>query len=156
MPLVTSLALPVAAVRARGLGRGACGPLADRRAAAAARRELAARPHCALLCWRNKVLSSTCNMVAAGRCWCPSIMNSSIMVHLAQASSLDVLALVGEAGMQAGLHSIGTLLYEEMWCAWSLELASLFYMWRTASSRSLHWCAVHRPPAPSCWRERRR
>ena len=36
MPLVSSLAALVAAVRARGLDRGACGPLADRRAAAAA------------------------------------------------------------------------------------------------------------------------
>ena len=31
MPLVASLALPVAAVRARGLDRGACDLLADRR-----------------------------------------------------------------------------------------------------------------------------
>ena len=43
MPLVASLALPVAAVRARGLDRGACDLLADRRAAAPARRELAGR-----------------------------------------------------------------------------------------------------------------
>jgi hypothetical protein len=42
------------------------------------------------------VLSSTGNMVAAGRCWCLSAMNSSIMVHLAQAGSLDVLVFVGE------------------------------------------------------------
>ena len=41
MPLVASLASLVAAMRARVLDRGACGPLADRRVAAAARRELA-------------------------------------------------------------------------------------------------------------------
>jgi hypothetical protein len=35
-------------------------------------------------------------MVAAGRCWCLSVLNSSIMVHLAQAGSLDVLVFVGE------------------------------------------------------------
>jgi len=40
-PLVASLVSLVAAVRARVLDHGACGPLADRRAAAAARRELA-------------------------------------------------------------------------------------------------------------------
>jgi hypothetical protein len=94
--------------------RGACGPLADRRAAAAARRELAARPHCDVLLWRNGVLSSTCNMVAAGRCWCLSVMNSSIMFHLAQAGSLDVLVFVGEVGVQAGLHTSCILLHEEI------------------------------------------
>ena len=38
MPLVASLASLVAAMRARVLDRGACGPLADRRVDAAARR----------------------------------------------------------------------------------------------------------------------
>jgi hypothetical protein len=37
--VVASLVSLVAAVRARVLDRGACGPLADRHAAAAARRE---------------------------------------------------------------------------------------------------------------------
>ena len=131
--LGASLALPVAAMRARGLGRGACGPLADRRVAAAPRRELAVRPtpHWALLCWRNKVLLSTCNMVAAGRCWCLSVTNSSVTVHLAQASSLDVLVLVGEVGLQAGMHTNCILLYEDVWRAWSPELSSLFGTWRT-------------------------
>ena len=108
-----------AAMRARGPDRDACGPLADRRAAAAARRELAARPHCALLLLRNEVLLSTCNMVAAGRCWCLSVTNSSVTVHLAQASSLDMLVLVGEVRMQAGLHTTCILLHEAIWCAWS-------------------------------------
>ena len=86
-------------------------------AAAAARRELAGRLPCAVLLRRNKVLFSTYNMatmVAAGRCWCLLVMNSSITVHLAQASSLDVLVLVGEVGLQAGLHTIHILLHEEM------------------------------------------
>jgi hypothetical protein len=82
-------------------------------------------------------MSSTCNMLAAGRCWCLSVMNSSIMVHLAQAGSLDVLVFVGEVGVQARLHTNCILLHEEMWRAWSSELSS-------ASSRSFHWCADRR------------
>ena len=41
-------------------------------------------------------------------------MNSSIMFHLAQASSLDVLVFVGEVGVQAGLHTSCILLHEEI------------------------------------------
>ena len=63
-------------------------------------------------------------------------MNSSIMVHLDQAGSLDVLVFVGEVRVQAGLHTNCILLHEEMWRAWSSELSSLFGMWRTTSSRS--------------------
>ena len=140
-PVFAFLPSLVAAVRARGLDRSACGRLADRCVAAAARCELAGRPLCAALLWRNGVLSSTSTMVAAGRCWCLSIVNSPITVHVAQASSLDVLVLVGEVGMQAGLQSNGTLLLKNMWRAWSSELASLFYMWRTVSSRSFSRCA---------------
>ena len=55
----------MAAVRARGPDRGARDLLADSRAAAAAGRELAARPHCALLLLRKEVLLSTCNIC----CW---------------------------------------------------------------------------------------
>merc|ERR1740130_1499643 len=76
--------------------------------------------------------------------WCLSIMNSSITVHLARASSLDVLVLVGEVRIQAVLHTDGILLLKNMWRAWSSELASLFYMWRTASSRSFSRCADRR------------
>ena len=136
MPLCASLASLVADVRARGLDRDACDRLVDRCVAAAARRELAGRLPCDALLWRHGVLSSRSTMVAAGERWCLSIVNSTIMVHMAQASSLDVLVLVGEVGMQAGLHSNGTLLLKNMWRAWSSELASLFCMWRTASSRS--------------------
>ena len=76
-------------------------------------------------------------MVAAGRCWCLSVTNSSVTVHLAQASSLDVLVLVGEIGLQAGMHTNCILLYEDVWHAWSPELSSLFGMWRTACTRDL-------------------
>ena len=58
MPLVASLASLVAAMRARELDRGACGPLADRRAAAAARRELAGHLLVAAPVWRNEWMSS--------------------------------------------------------------------------------------------------
>ena len=58
MPLVASLASLVAAMRARVLDRGACGPLADRRrAAAAARRELAGHLLVAAPVWRNEWMS---------------------------------------------------------------------------------------------------
>ena len=57
MPLVFSLVALVAAMRVRGLDRGACGPLADRRAAAAARRELAGHLLLAVLVWRNGWMS---------------------------------------------------------------------------------------------------
>ena len=145
-PDATLLALAVTAVRASLLDRVACGRLAGRFAAAAARRELAARPHCAVLLLRNEVLLSTCNMIAAGRCWCLSVTNSSVTVHLAQAGSRSthVLVPVGEVGLQAGLHTIHILLHEASWCTWSSELADLFHIWRTASSRSFDWCAVRR------------
>ena len=119
MPLVSSLAALVAAVRARGLDRGACGPLADRRAAAAARRELAGHLLLAVLVWRNGWMSSMITKAAACWSWCLSIMNSSITVHLARASSLDVLVLVGEVRMQAVLHTDGILLLKNMGRAWS-------------------------------------
>eukprot|EP00964_Phaeocystis_antarctica_P057860 scaffold34269_cov65-Phaeocystis_antarctica.AAC.1 len=46
--------------------------------------------------------------------------------------------------MQAVLHTDGILLLKNMGRAWSSELASLFYMWRTASSRSFSRCADRR------------
>ena len=52
-------------------------------------------------------------MVAAGRC--QLVTNSSVKVHLAQASSLDMLVLVGEVRMQAGLHTIHTMLHKASW-----------------------------------------
>ena len=144
MPLVSSLVALVAAMRVRGLDRGACGPLADRRAAAAARRELAGHLLLAVLVWRNGWLSSMITKAAACWSWCLSITNSFITVHLARASSFDVLVLVGEVRMQAVLHTDGILLLKNMRRVWSSELASLFYMWRTASSRSFSRCAGRR------------
>ena len=79
-----------AAVRARWLGRAACDLLADHCVAAAARRGLAGHLPCAALLLRNEVVSSTSTMAAAGWCWCLFIMNSSIVVYLAQSGSLDV------------------------------------------------------------------
>ena len=43
-------------------------------------------------------------------------MNSSVTVHLAQASSLDVLVLVGEVGAQAGQNTIHILLHKASCC----------------------------------------
>ena len=56
MSLVASLASLVAAMRARVLDRGACGPLADRRAAAAARREPAGHLLVAAPVWRLSLI----------------------------------------------------------------------------------------------------
>ena len=114
MPLVSSPAALVAAVRARGLDRGACGPLADRHAAAAARRGLAGHLLLAVLVWRNGWVLSMITKAAACWSWCLSIVDSSITVHLARASSLDVLVLVGEVKMQAVLHTDGILLLKNM------------------------------------------
>ena len=49
-------------------------------------------------------------------------MNLSFVVYLAQPSSLDMLVLVGEVRMQAGLHTSCILPHEATWCAWSSEL----------------------------------
>jgi len=95
-----------AAVRARWLGRAACDLLADHCVAAAARRGLAGHLPCAALLLRNEVVSSTSTMAAAGWCWCLFIMNSSIVVYLAQPGSLDVLELVGKVGC-AGWRASG-------------------------------------------------
>ena len=97
-PDATLLALAVTAVRASLLDRVACGRLAGRFAAAAARRELAGHLLCVPHIWRNRSWSSTGIRAAAGLWWSLSIMNLSIVVHLAQPSSLDMLVLVGKVG----------------------------------------------------------
>ena len=103
--VAASLAPTVTAVRAPRLDRMACGRLADRCTAAAARHELTGHlPSAAHRC-RKRGWSSTCNMIAAGRCRCLSAMDSSITVHLAKPNSLDMLALVGEVRRQAGQHN---------------------------------------------------
>ena len=65
-----------------------------------------------------------------------------------------MLVLVGEVGMQAGLHSDGTLLLKNMRHAWSSELASLFYIARAsgASGRAVllllaEWRGARAAPA---------
>ena len=82
----------------------------------------------------------------AAACWSRGldIMNPSFVVYQAQPSSLDTLVLVGEIRVQAGLLTICILLHEASWCARSSELANLFHIWRTASSRSFDWCAARR------------
>ena len=97
--------------------------------------------HC---CCALVLMSDNITMAAACWSWCMSISNSSIEVQLARASPLDMLVLVDEVRMQAGLHTIHILLHEASWCTWSSELADLFHIWRTACSRSFDWCAVRR------------
>jgi len=96
---------PVTAVRARGLDRGACDLLADRCVAAAARRELAGHLPCVHICGAKRLSRSQAPMLAAGWCWCLSVVNGSIVVLLAQPSSLVVLVLVCEVGC-AGWHAL--------------------------------------------------
>jgi hypothetical protein len=103
-PDATLLALAVTAVRASLLDRVACGRLAGRFAAAAARRELAGHLLCVPHIWRNRSWSSTGIRAAAGLWWSLSIMNLSIVVHLAQPSSLDMLVLVGKVGCAGRLQ----------------------------------------------------
>ena len=43
-------------------------------------------------------------------------MNLSFVMYLAQPSSLDVLVLVGEVRVQAGLHTIYMLLHKASCC----------------------------------------
>ena len=88
MPLVASLASLVAVMRARVLDRGACGPLADRRVAAAARRELAGHLLAAAPMWRNvwvsSMVSSMITKAAAGWSWGLGIKNLSFVMCVAQ------------------------------------------------------------------------
>ena len=104
-PDATLLALAVTAVRASLLDRVACGRLAGRFAAAAARRELAGHLLCVPHIWRNRSWSSTGIRAAAGWWWCLSIMNNPVVVHLNYPSSLDALELVGKVDGKAGTHS---------------------------------------------------
>ena len=43
------------------------------------------------------------------------IKNLSFVMYVAQPSSLDMLVLVGEVRMQAGLHTIHTMLHKASW-----------------------------------------
>ena len=134
-----------------------CGPLADRRAAAAARRELAARAHCALLLLRNDVLLSTCSMVAAGRCWCLLVTNSSIKVQLTRASQSARHARARRRGQNASWAAHhpppaarGALVYLVFGVGQHVAHLEngLLKIFRLVCGSSAQ--------APSCWRERRR
>ena len=103
--VAASLAPAVTTVRAPRFDRMACDRLADRCTAAAARHELTGHLPSAAHRWRKRGWSSTCNMVAAGRCRRLSAMNSPITVHPAKPDSLDMPALVGEGGRHAGQHN---------------------------------------------------
>ena len=46
--------------------------------------------------------------------------------------------------MRPGVQPNENLLHEHVWCDWSLELANMLHIWRTASSRSFDWCAARR------------
>ena len=155
MPLVFSLVALVAAMRVRGLDRGACGPLADRHAAAAARRELAGHLLLVVLVWRNGWVSSMITKAAACWSWCLSIVDSSITGHLARTSSLDVLVLVGEVRMQAVLHTDGILLLKNMWRACGLRSWPACSACGERPHRDLLSVCGSSAPAPSCWDERR-
>ena len=56
--------------------------------------------------WRNLWVSSRITKAAAGWSWGLGIKNLSFVMCGAQPSSLDMLVLVGEVRMQAGLHTI--------------------------------------------------
>jgi hypothetical protein len=76
----------------------------------AAGHRLAAEP-----VWRNLWVSSLITKAAAGWSWGLDIKNLSFVMCVAQPSSLDVLVLVGEARMQAGLHTIHIMLHKASW-----------------------------------------
>ena len=153
--VAASLAPAVTTVRAPRFDRMACVRLADRCTAAAARHELTGHLPSAAHRWRKRGWSSTCNMVAAGRCWCLSATDSSITVNLAQANSLDMLALVGEVRRQAGQHNHphpparGELPYVILRVGRRVPHLEngLLMIFRLVCGSSA--------PAPSCWRERR-
>ena len=67
--------------------------------------------------WRNMWVSSMITKAAAGWSWGLGIKNLSFVMCVAQpsCSSLDVLVLVGEARMQAGLHTIHIMLHKASW-----------------------------------------
>jgi len=57
------------------------------------------------ICGAKRLCRSQAPMLAAGWCWCLSVVNGSIVVLLAQPSSLAVLVLVCEVGC-AGWHAL--------------------------------------------------
>ena len=77
----------------------------------AAGHRLAAEP-----VWRNLWVSSLITNAAAGWSWGLGIKNLSFVMCVAQPSSLDVLVLVGEVGVRAGLLTINKLLHKASCC----------------------------------------
>ena len=119
MPLVASLAPLVATVRARVLDRGACGPLSPTAALllmlVASLLAISLMLHC---CCELVLMSDNITMAAACWSWCLPISNSSmIKVQLARAGPPDMLMLVGDARMQAGLHTDDILLHNSRMCS---------------------------------------
>ena len=66
--------------------------------------------------WRNLWLWSMITKAAAGWSWAMDIKNLSFMMCVAQPSSLDVLVLVGEVSVRAGLPTIHILLHKASCC----------------------------------------
>ena len=66
--------------------------------------------------WRNLWLWSMITKAAAGWSWAMDIKNLSFMMCVAQPSSLDVLVLVGEVSVRAGLPTIHMLLHMASCC----------------------------------------
>ena len=130
--------------------------LADHCVAAAARRGLAGHLPCAALLLRNKVVSSTSTMAAAGWCWCLFIMNSSVVVYLAQSGSLDVLELVGKVGC-AGWRGLQRhpAAQRRVACVDSGVGRLVRHVVNGLLEIFLAVCGSS-APAPSCWVERRR
>ena len=95
--------------------RDRCGPLADRRVDAAARREHCSPSACCCTNVADCVVSSMITKAAAGWSWGLGIKNLSFVVCVAKPSSLDMLVLVGEVRMQAGLHTIHIMLHKASW-----------------------------------------
>ena len=61
--------------------------------------------------WVSRMITKA----AAGKSWAMDIKNLSFVMCVAQPSSLDVLVLVGEVGVRAGLLTINKLLHKASW-----------------------------------------
>ena len=66
--------------------------------------------------WRIVWVSSMITKAAAGWSWGLGIKNLSFVMCVAQPSSLDVLVLVGEVRVRAGLHTIHKLMHKASCC----------------------------------------
>ena len=158
MPLVASLASLVAAMRARVLDRGACGPLADRRVDAAARRELAGHLLAAAPMWRIVWVSSMITKAAAGWSWGLGIKNLSFVMCVAQSP----VQLARHARARRRGQNASWAAHNPHHAAQG-ELVSLVFgvdqLVRHVENGLLEIFRLvcgSSAQAPSCWRERRR